>query len=64
MFSRCSSLSSLPDISKWDVNKFINVYQIFYQNENLILSKGILKKFQDKNDSDGLKRKKIIFILY
>ena len=44
MFSDCSSLSSLPDISKWNnnndnsinINLFINI--IFFNNENLILS--------------------------
>ena len=29
MFSECSSLSSLPDISKWDTSKVINMSNIF-----------------------------------
>ena len=30
MFSRCSSLSSLPDISKWITNKVTNISYMFY----------------------------------
>ena len=29
MFSRCSSLSSLPDISKWNTNNVTNMSYIF-----------------------------------
>ena len=29
MFSECSSLSSLPDISKWNVNNVTNYANIF-----------------------------------
>ena len=52
MFARCKSLLSLPDISKWNTNNLKNIYQVFAESENLVLSKKILKKFQDKNYSD------------
>ena len=30
MFNWCSSLSSLPDISKWNTNNVINMSNMFY----------------------------------
>ena len=30
MFSACTSLSSLPDISKWETKNVTNMYCIFY----------------------------------
>ena len=30
MFYRCSSLSSLPDISKWNINNMINMNYMFF----------------------------------
>ena len=36
MFSGCSSLSSLPDISKWNTNNVINMHSLFYECSSLI----------------------------
>ena len=30
MLSNCSSLSSLPDVSKWATNESIDVIELFY----------------------------------
>ena len=30
MFTRCSSLSSLPDISKWNTNNVTNMISMFF----------------------------------
>ena len=43
MFSNCSSLSSLPDISKWNTNNVIEIYYIFDGCSNTIFSKFIKK---------------------
>ena len=37
MFSGCSSLSSLPDISKWNTNNVINMNGMFYGCSSLSL---------------------------
>ena len=39
MFSGCSSLSSLPDISKWNTNKVTNMSYMFRKSPNIIFSK-------------------------
>ena len=58
MFRGCSSLSSLPDISKWNAiskNKISmmlpgnDIEFLFEQCGNLILPKEILKKFPERN---------------
>ena len=48
MFKGCSSLSSLPDISKWNTYNIDSENNLFSQCENLIISKEILKKTQIK----------------
>ena len=35
MFSECSSLKALPDISKWNTNKIINISNLFYKCSSL-----------------------------
>ena len=35
IFSECSSLSKLPDISKWNTDNVINMEGIFYKCSNL-----------------------------
>ena len=45
MFRYCSSLSSLPDISKWDTNNVTNMNEMFYGCLNIIITKIIIKKF-------------------
>ena len=35
MFSECSSLSSLPDISKWNTNNVTNMIAMFYKCSSL-----------------------------
>ena len=44
MFWRCSSLSSLPDISKWNTNKATSMMGMFYGCPNIIISKVIKTK--------------------
>ena len=39
MFSRCSSLSSLSDISKWNTKNFTNISGIFDNSLNLMIIK-------------------------
>ena len=40
MFSWCSLLSSLPDISKWNTNNVTNMSSMFYDcNPSLIIPK-------------------------
>ena len=48
MFSYCTSLSSLPDISKWNECKVKDIYEIFYNSSNFIYSKKIKSKFNIK----------------
>ena len=36
MFRECSSLISLPDISKWDISKLNDITKIFYECKSLI----------------------------
>ena len=37
MFLKCSSLSSLPDISQWDISKVNDKKNMFYEcNHNII----------------------------
>ena len=45
MFYECSSLISLPDISKWNTNKVTDMYNIFYGCLNIIVPKIIKTKF-------------------
>ena len=35
MFSNCKSLSSLPDISKWNTNNVTNMCSLFYNCKSL-----------------------------
>ena len=35
MFYNCSSLKSLPDLSKWKIGKVIRITHIFYNCKNL-----------------------------
>ena len=35
MFFQCSSLESLPDISKWDIKNVKNMNRIFFQRSSL-----------------------------
>ena len=37
MFSECSSLSSLPDLSKWNTNNIIDMSYMFYEYLSLLL---------------------------
>ena len=46
MFYDCSSLKSLPDISKWNTNNVTNMSNMFYGCLNIIISKMITKKFK------------------
>ena len=46
MFAECSSLSSLPDISKWNTNNVTNMDYMFDGCSNIILSKIIKKIFK------------------
>ena len=39
MFSECSSLSSLPDISKWNTKNATNMNDMFSECPNIIFSK-------------------------
>ena len=43
MFCECSSLSSLPDISKWELNEKLNTYQMFLGVDKNIIP----EKFKD-----------------
>ena len=45
MFDGCLSLSSLPDISKWNTNNVTNMSEMFYGCLNIIISKIITEKF-------------------
>ena len=36
MFNKCSSLISLPDISKWNISKLRNISFMFYECNSLI----------------------------
>ena len=46
MFYGCSSLSSLPDISKWDTNNVTKMSYMFDDCSNIILSKVIKATFK------------------
>ena len=46
MFSECSSLSSLPDISKWNTNNVNDMEDMFSECTNIILSKVIKTLFK------------------
>ena len=35
LFSECSSLSSLPDISKWNTNNVIDISELFFNCSSL-----------------------------
>ncbi len=39
MFSGCSSLTSLPDISKWNINNDVSMIFMLRDCENIIISK-------------------------
>jgi len=43
IFEGCSSLSSLPDISKWDTNNATNMSHMFYLCSSLLLLPDISK---------------------
>ena len=43
IFQRCSSLISLPDISKWNTNNIDNVSEIFFGCSSLIYLPDIYK---------------------
>ena len=43
MFYNCSSLSSLPDISKWELNEKLNTYEMFEGVDKNIIP----EKFKD-----------------
>ena len=45
MFYGCSSLSSLPDISKWNTNNVFDIYDMFFGCSNIIFSKIMKSKF-------------------
>ena len=45
MFNKCSSLSSLPDISKWNTNNVTDMNHMFYGCSNMILSTNIKTRF-------------------
>ena len=49
MFYGCSSLTSLPDISKWNTNNANYISGMFYECLNIIFSKIIKSKFELKN---------------
>ena len=51
MFSQCSSLISLPDISKWDIKNTTNMFSMFYGCSSLI-SLPDISKWDIKNISD------------
>ena len=44
----CSSLTSLPDISKWNTNNVMNMYYMFYGCSSLSSLPGISKWNIDK----------------
>jgi len=46
MFSGCSSLSSLPDISKWNTKYTVYLNNILDGSLNIIISKKIKRKFK------------------
>jgi len=46
MFYGCSSLSSLPGISKWNIDKVYDMSSMFDGCPNIILSKIIKTKFK------------------
>ena len=46
MFSRCTSLASLPDISKWNTNNITDMSDMFSEIPNIIFSKAIKIKFK------------------
>ena len=46
MFRGCSSLSSLPDISKWNTSNVTNMSNMFSGCSNIILSKVIKTTFK------------------
>ena len=51
MFSSCSSLSSLPDISKWNIDKVTDMDNMFYACLSLT-SLPNLSKWNTKNAKD------------
>ena len=44
MFYGCSSLSSLPDISKWNTNNVTYMFFMFSECHNLIISERTKRK--------------------
>ena len=46
MFYECSSLSSLPDISKWNINNVTNMSGMLSGFLNIIISRKINSKFK------------------
>ena len=51
MFCDCSSLSSLPDISKWNTSNVINMSYMFYACSSLS-SLPDISKWNIRNDTD------------
>ena len=45
MFYKCSSLTSLPDISKWNTNNVTNMCYMFYKCSSFL---NIPEKFKSK----------------
>ena len=45
MFYGCSSLSFLPGISKWNIDNAIDLKSLFFDSQNLIISKKIINNF-------------------
>jgi len=46
MFNLCTSLSSLPDISKWNTNNVTDMSYMFYDCNKIKFSEEIKKKFK------------------
>ena len=48
MFLECSSLLSLPDISKWNTNNVTDIRYMFSRCHNLIISEKTKRKFKSQ----------------
>ena len=51
MFLKCSSLISLPDISKWNINNVTNMSQMFYKC-TLLISLPDISKWNNTNNKN------------
>ena len=61
MFSGCSSLSSLPDISNWNTSNVTDMYRMFYECSSLSslpdISNWNIKNLKDKDEMfEGCKK--------